>query len=147
MKLPRIAAAVSLFACGMIVGAALPVLGGNAAAPKITNLFTSALSAEFTPEREVLVDYVEIPPHQKVDWHYHPGEEFHYYLEGDAVIERRGAESIMGKPGTVGHIEYKQVHQASAGKQGAKLVVFRVHTKGAPVRYLEGAEEQKADGK
>jgi quercetin dioxygenase-like cupin family protein len=147
MKLPHIAAALSLFASGVIVGVAIPVLGGDSATPKITNLLTTALSPEFTPEREVLVDLVEILPHQKVGWHWHPGEEFHYYLEGDAVIERRNAPSIIGKPGTVGHIEFKQVHQASAGDKGAKLLVFRVHKKGAPMRYLEGEEEKKGEGK
>jgi quercetin dioxygenase-like cupin family protein len=147
MKLPPIAAALSLFACGVIVGVAIPVLGGDPATPKITNLFTTALSPEFTPDREVLVDVVEFPPNSKVEWHWHPGEEFHYYLEGDAVIERRNAPDILGKPGTVGHIEFKQVHQAIAGDKGAKILVFRVHEKGAPVRYSEGEDAKKKEGK
>jgi quercetin dioxygenase-like cupin family protein len=140
MKRSHLAAACTLFTCGVIVGATLPVLGEDPVAPKITNLFTTELSSEFTPEREVLVDVVEFAPHQKVDWHWHPGEEFHYYMEGDAVIERRTAPNIEGKPGTVGHIEYMQVHRAIAGEKGAKILVFRVHKKGAPVRFMEGAQ-------
>lgn len=60
--------------------------------------------------REVLIDLVEIPPNQRLEWHWHPGEEFHYYLEGNSIIERRDAPPIIGKPGTAGHVEFKQLH-------------------------------------
>ena len=131
-------AMAAVFAGGMIAGLAVPVLG-NPSGSKVTNLLTDALSAEFTPDREVLIDLVEIPPNRKLEWHWHPGEEFHYYLEGDAVIEREGAAPIIGKPGTAGHVEFKQHHQASAGPLGAKILVFRVHTRGEPWRYPDEA--------
>ena len=134
-----------VFVAGLVVGAAMPVLTQSAGS-KVTNLLAAALSTEFTPGREVLIDLVEIPPNQKLDWHWHPGEEFHYYLEGNAVIERVGAPPIIGKPGTVGHVAFKQRHQTTAGDQGAKIIVFRVHTKGAPWRYLDetrGSEESE----
>lgn len=124
------------FAVGLAVGVAIPALSGSAGS-KVTNLLTAALSTEFTRGREVLIDLVEIPPNQKLDWHWHPGEEFHYYLEGNPVIERADAPPIIGKPGTVGHVEFKQLHQASAGDGGARILVFRVHTKGEPWRYLD----------
>lgn len=132
----RLVNLVPVFVAGALAGAAIPVLGQSTAA-KVTNLLTVPLSTEFTPDREVLIDLVEIPPNQKLDWHWHPGEEFHYYLEGDPVIERGDAPPIIGKPGTVGHVAFKERHQATAGGQGAKIVVFRVHTKGAPWRYLD----------
>ena len=131
-----------VFVAGLVVGAAMPVLSQSAGS-KVTNLLTEALSTEFTPGREVLIDLVEIPPNQKLDWHWHPGEEFHYYLEGNAVIERVGAPPIIGKPGTVGHVAFKQRHQATAGDQGAKIIVFRVHTTGAPWRYLDETQGSK----
>ena len=131
-----------VFVAGLVVGAAMPVLSQSAGS-KVTNLLTEALSTEFTPGREVLIDLVEIPPNQKLDWHWHPGEEFHYYLEGNAVIERVGAPPIIGKPGTVGHVAFKQRHQATAGDQGAKIIVFRVHTTGAPWRYLDETRDSK----
>jgi len=137
--------AMPVFAAGVIVGAALPVRGGSAG-PKVTNLLTASLSTDFTPDRQVLVDLVEIAPNQKLDWHWHPGEEFHYYLEGNPVIERADAPPIIGKPGTVGHVAFEQRHQATAGDQGAKILVFRVHAKGEPWRYLdekEGHEEPR----
>jgi quercetin dioxygenase-like cupin family protein len=131
-----------VFVAGLVVGAAIPVLS-HSGGSKVTNLLTATLATEFTPGREVLIDLVEIPPNQKLDWHWHPGEEFHYYLEGNPVIERVDAPPIMGKPGTVGHVAFKQRHQATAGDQGAKIIVFRVHTTGAPWRYLDETPNSK----
>ena len=135
----RTATLLAVFAAGLVAGAAMPVVG-HSAGSKVTNLLTAALSTEFTPDREIIIDLVEIPPNQKLGWHWHPGEEFHYYLEGDPVIELADAPSIVGKPGTVGHVAFKQRHQATAGEKGAKIVVFRVHTKGAPWRYVDEAQ-------
>jgi quercetin dioxygenase-like cupin family protein len=126
-----------VFVAGALVGASI----GQSAGSNVTNLLTTALSTEFTPNREILIDLVEIPPNQKLDWHWHPGEEFHYYLEGDPVIELADAPPIVGRPGTVGHVGFRQRHQATAGSKGAKIVVFRVHTKGAPWRYLDGRDK------
>ena len=136
MKRRLIATVVPVFAAGTLVGAAVPVLS-HSAGSKVTNLLTAAFSTDFIPEREVLIDLVEIPPNQKLDWHWHPGEEFHYYLEGNPVIERVDAPPIIGKLGTVGHVAFKQRHQATAGDQGAEILVFRVHTTGEPWRYLD----------
>jgi quercetin dioxygenase-like cupin family protein len=137
MKRRRIGIVLPVFVAGFVIGAAIPVFGHLAAGSTVTNLFTAALAENFTPGREILIDLVEIPPDQKLDWHWHPGEEFHYYLEGNPVIERVDAPPIIGKPGTVGHVGFKQRHQATAGDKGAKILVFRVHTKGEPWRYLD----------
>jgi quercetin dioxygenase-like cupin family protein len=138
----RIATVVAVFAAGALVGAAMPV-PTQSAGSKVTNLLTVALSTEFTPDREVRIDLVEIPPNQTLDSHRHPGEEFHYYLEGDPVIELRGASPIIGNPGTVGHVAFKQPHRATAGDRGAKIIVFRVHTKGAPWRDLDETDDRR----
>jgi quercetin dioxygenase-like cupin family protein len=111
------------FAAGLLFGIAIPVLGGSASS-KVTNLLTAALSTDFTPGREVLIDLVEIPPNQKLDRHWHPGEEFHYYLEGNPVIQRADAPPIIGKSGTVGRVEFKQRHQATAGNGGRGFSFF-----------------------
>lgn len=144
MTRPRLLLLFTVFAAGLAAGLALPALSGPSGS-KVTNLLTATLSPEFTPGREVLIDLVEIPPHQKLDWHWHPGEEFHYYLEGDPVILRGDAPPIVGKPGTVGHIEFKERHQATAGDKGAKILVFRVHTKGEPWRYLEEPHDHSGE--
>ena len=127
---------LAVFALGLLLGAVLPAIG-NPSASKVTNLLTDRLSPDFVPDREVLIDLVEIPPNARLDWHWHPGEEFHYYLDGDAVIEREGLAPIVGTPGTTGHVAFKQHHQARAGARGAKILVFRVHAKGEPWRYLD----------
>lgn len=141
MKCRRIAS-LPVFVAGLVVGATIPVFSQSTGS-KVTNLMTAPLATEFAPGREVLIDLVEIPPNQKLDWHWHPGEEFHYYLEGNPVIERVDAPPIVGKPGSVGHVAFKQRHQATAGDQGAKIIVFRVHTTGAPWRYLDEASHSK----
>jgi hypothetical protein len=64
---------------------------------------------------------VEIPPSQRLDWHWHPGEEFHYYFEGDPGIERADAPPVIGEPVTVGQVAFKQRHKAAAGDQGRRL--------------------------
>lgn len=99
---------------------------------KIINLLLESLAVEFTPDREVRIDLVEIPPDTALGWHWHPGEEFHYYLEGEVEIQIEGRPSIIGEPGTVGHVPFKTEHQAVTHEIGAKVLVFRVHTKGEP---------------
>jgi quercetin dioxygenase-like cupin family protein len=110
----------------------------------LENLLQQALAEEFTPGREIVISFVEIPPNTTMDRHWHPGEEFHYYLEGEAEISIDGEASFVGTPGTVGHIPFKKMHTATTGEKGAKAIVFRVHTEGEPIRYLEegGTSEQ-----
>ena len=104
---------------------------------KLENLLHTALAEEFTPGREIVVSYVELPPNTTMESHWHPGEEFHYYMEGDIEVRIDGGETIRGTPGTVGHVPYKAMHTAVSGPRGARALVFRVHTEGEPVRYLE----------
>ena len=80
--------------------------------PKFEDLMKQVLSNEIAPDREVIVSLVEIPPHTRLKRHWHPGEEFHYYLEGEVTIELDGKPDIVGKPGTVGHVPLKAVHTA-----------------------------------
>jgi quercetin dioxygenase-like cupin family protein len=119
--------------------------GASQAKSKVTNLLQEPLSEKFTPGREVLVDLVEIPPNSQLDRHWHPGEEFHYYLEGDPEITIEGKGPTHPALGTVGHVPFETLHRAGAGKSGAKILVFRVHTKGKPWRYLESERHQSHD--
>lgn len=102
---------------------------------KIENLLLESLAQEFTPDREVRIDLVEFPPDTMLDWHWHPGEEFHYYLEGEVEIQFEGQPSIIGRPGMVGHVPFKVNHRAITHEKGAKVLVFRVHTKGEPWKH------------
>jgi quercetin dioxygenase-like cupin family protein len=127
---------------------AVPAHEGTAApaAPKadVKNLMIQALDPKFTPGREVLVDDVRIPPNTALERHWHPGEEFHVYLEGEVEIQIEGLPSIHGVPGAVGHVPFRKPHRAVAGAQGARILVFRVHTAGEPWRYAapEGGEKR-----
>ena len=121
------------------------LFGASQAKSKVTNLLHEPLSEKFTPGREVLVDLVEIPPNSQLDRHWHPGEEFHYYLEGDPEITIEGKGVLHPALGTVGHVPFETVHRAAAGKAGAKILVFRVHTTGKPWRYLENEHAEGHD--
>ena len=124
-----------LFVAMALIAGTTPDAAAPALEPKVRNLLQATLAAEFTPGRDVLVDLVEIPPNGALERHWHPGEEFHYYLEGDARVEIDGLPVVEGKPGSVGHVPFRKTHRAVAGPQGAKVIVFRVHTQGQPWRY------------
>jgi quercetin dioxygenase-like cupin family protein len=141
----------------MRIGKALPLLvvvitaalGATARAEpmldaKIENLFQTALAKEFTPGREIIVALVEVPPNTSMERHWHPGEEFHYCLEGETELVIDGQPTVMETPGKVSHVPYKKMHTVITKTKGAKLLVFRVHTEGEPVRHLEkGGTEKK----
>jgi quercetin dioxygenase-like cupin family protein len=102
-----------------------------------------ALDERLAHDREVIVSLVELPPHTTMDRHWHPGEEFHYYLEGKVTIAIDGQPPIVGTPGGVGYVPYQRLHTAITEDEGAKFLVFRVHTAGKPVRYLESERTPK----
>ncbi len=129
-------AVVVALAAGLAVGTAL-FASTPPAKSKVTTLLQMPLADAFTPGREVLMDVVQIAPDSSLERHWHPGEEFHYYMEGSVEIQLDGEPSIQGRPGGVGHVPFKHWHRAVAGKHGAKILVFRVHTKGEPWRYTE----------
>jgi quercetin dioxygenase-like cupin family protein len=110
---------------------------GPPAAARVENLMRMPLADAFAPGREVVVSFVELPPNSTLARHGHPGEEFYYCLEGDARVLIDGEPDIIATPGAVGHIPFKKMHSATSGKQGVKVVVFRVHTRGESDRYLE----------
>lgn len=142
MRIPAIGASALCIVVAFLAGTSY---GASQAKSRVTNLFHDSLSEDFIPGREVLVDLVEIPPNSQLDRHWHPGEEFHYYLEGDPEITIEGKG--LGRPalGTVGHVPFGTLHRAGAGKAGAKILVFRVHTKGEPWRYLEDEHHEGRD--
>lgn len=119
--------------------------GASQSTSKVTNLLQVPLDQDFTPGREVLVDLVDIPPDSQLDRHWHPGEEFHYYLEGEPEITIEGKALARPALGTVGHVPFETLHRAGAGKAGARILVFRVHTLGKPWRYLEEEHDQGQD--
>ena len=126
---------IVLVAAGALLGGTTPDAAAPPAKANVQNLLQQVLDPEFVAGREVLVDFVEIPPNGVLERHWHPGEEFQYYLEGEVTVEIAGRPTIVGKPGGVGHIPFRAVHNARSGPAGAKILVFRVHSEGEPMRH------------
>lgn len=101
---------------------------------KIENLLRDSL--ELTEGIEVIMSYVEIPKATTLPFHYHPGEEFAYILEGSGELLLEDQNKIPMKAGEAGKVPLKQTHSFSTLNEGAKLLVFRVHEKGQPDRIL-----------
>ena len=86
--------------------------------------------------KEVIVSRVSFPPHTELPWHWHPGEEFFYVIEGSVTLKRRGEPDLPATQGDAQKIAPKIIHTGSTGEQGAELVIFRVHAAGEPERHL-----------
>jgi len=86
--------------------------------------------------KEVIVSRVSFPPHTELPWHWHPGEEFFYVIEGSVTLKRRGEPDLPAAQGDAQKIAPQIIHTGSTGEQGAELVIFRVHAEGEPERYL-----------
>jgi quercetin dioxygenase-like cupin family protein len=85
---------------------------------------------------EVIISDVVIPPNAGVPKHYHPGEEFVYVIAGSAVHVGDGRADQKFAAGDAFVIRKKKPHAPHAGEEGARAIVFRVHTVGAPERIL-----------
>jgi quercetin dioxygenase-like cupin family protein len=86
--------------------------------------------------KEVIVSRVNFPPHTELPWHWHPGEEFFYVIEGSVTLKRRGEADVTAAQGGAQKIGPQVIHTGRTGEQGAELVIFRVHATGEPERYL-----------
>lgn len=101
---------------------------------KIENLLRESL--ELAENIEVIMSYVEVPDSTTLPFHYHPGEEFAYIIEGSGELLLKDSTRVAMKAGDSGKVSLKQVHTFSTLDEGAKMVVFRVHEKGQPDRIL-----------
>ena len=142
MRAPVLAASAACVVAAFFAGVGY---GAAQSKSKVTNLLQAPLDARFVPGREVLVDRVEIPPDSRLDRHWHPGEEFHYYLAGEPEIEIDGQGVVRPALGTVGHVPYEARHRAGAGAAGATILVFRVHATGEQWRYLDDEAHEHED--
>ena len=85
---------------------------------------------------EVIVSRVNVPPGKKLPLHTHPGEEFVYMLAGSGTLAVRGKDPVLLAADEAAVVPLKAVHEFTAGPQGARAVVFRVHEQGQPPRTL-----------
>ena len=86
--------------------------------------------------KEIIVSRVSFPPHTQLPWHWHPGEEVFYVIEGSVTLKRLGQPDVFSTTGNAQKIAPEVVHTGETGEVGAELVIFRVHTAGEPERYL-----------
>ena len=103
-------------------------------APVFNNLATDVLDS--ADGLEVVTSYVELPAGMQLPKHTHPGEEFAYVVEGELFLWMEDAGEICCAAGETAKVPMGAVHTVRTGDQGAKLVVFRVHTQGEPERIL-----------
>jgi quercetin dioxygenase-like cupin family protein len=83
---------------------------------------------------EVIVSKVTMPANTSLPKHWHPGEEFVYILEGSVTLWQKGKEDVVGNVGELIKVPLRQIHTGITGKEGATLIVFRVHEQGQPER-------------
>ncbi len=110
---------------------------GNATEPppvQADNLLRESIAG--VEGKEIIVSRVSLPPHTELPWHWHPGEEFFYVIEGSVTLKRRGEPDLLTGTGDAQNIAARVIHTGSTGEQGAELVIFRVHAAGEPERYL-----------
>ena len=99
---------------------------------------TSLMSKDLTnmPGKEVLMITVEYPPGWSDPVHRHNAQGFIYVLEGSVVMQVQGGKEVTLTPGQTFYEGIDDVHvvgrNASTTKP-AKLLVFLVKNKGAPV--------------
>lgn len=86
--------------------------------------------------KEIIVSRVSFPPHTQLPWHWHPGEEVFYVIEGAVTLKRGGQPDVFSTTGDAQKIAPEVVHTGETGEVGAELVIFRVHTAGEPERHL-----------
>lgn len=107
---------------------------GAVAPVQVENLLRESIAG--VEDKEVIVSRVSFPPHTELPWHWHPGEEFFYVIEGSVTLLRRGQPDEATAEGDAQKIAPKIIHTGRTGEQGAELVIFRVHATSEPERYL-----------
>jgi quercetin dioxygenase-like cupin family protein len=89
---------------------------------------------EVWEDGEIIVSYVEAPAGYEIKKHYHPGEEFVYVMEGSGTAWFEDMPELIVNKGEILKIPLKAVHTMFPGPNGIKVLVFRVHKEGEPLR-------------
>jgi quercetin dioxygenase-like cupin family protein len=91
-----------------------------------------------TADLEVVTSLVELPPSFQLPTHRHPGEEFAYVIDGAIYLWEHDTDRERHlATGSFCKVPLQAIHSVRTGDdEGATLIVFRVHTPGAPEREL-----------
>ena len=101
---------------------------------KVTPLFSKDLKE--SPGKEGLMMIVEYPPGNADPIHRHNAHGFIYVLEGTVVMQVKGGKQVTLTSGQTFYEGPEDVHvvgRNASSTQPAKLLVFLVKDKGAPV--------------
>ena len=101
---------------------------------KVTPLFSKDLKD--SPGKEGVMLVVEYPPGNADPMHRHNAHGFIYVLEGSVVMQVKGGKQVTLGPGQTFYEGPDDVHvvgRNASNTQPAKLLVFFLKDKGAPV--------------
>ena len=118
----------------LLVLASLVVETAVAQEAKVTPLFSKELKE--IPGREGLMIAVEYPPGSSDPIHRHNAYSFVYVLEGSAVMQVKGGKQVTLTAGQTFYEGPDDIHivgRNASSTKPAKLLVFLVKDKGAPV--------------
>ena len=118
----------------LLVLASLAVNTAVAEEAKVAPLLSKELSG--SPGKEGLMMVVEYPPGNTDPIHRHNAHGFIYVLEGSVVMQVKGGKQVTLTSGQTYYEGPDDVHvvgRNASNSQPAKLLVFMVKDKGAPV--------------
>src|SRR5882724_3996064 len=118
----------------LLVLASLAVDIAVAEEAKVTPLLSKDLKE--SPGKEGLMAVVEYPPGNTDPIHRHNAHGFIYVLEGSVVMQVKGGKQVTLTPGQTFYEGPEDVHvvgRNASSTEPAKLLVFFVKDKGAPV--------------
>lgn len=109
-----------------------PLAGNAAPETAVETLLQKGL--DIAPDTNVIIDRVTLPPHTTLSRRWHPGEMFIYVMDGSVVLSPDGKDERVGNQGDVMDVPFKQVYAARTNSEGARVLLFRVHEAGQPIR-------------
>lgn len=137
MRIVLILAAAALAGCTQ--QAEVPIEDEQAAyVPPIgsNEIFREMTSA--APGHELIVADLRLAADTIGAAHYHPWEEYLYVIEGSAVLAIEEADERILQAGEAFIIPARAVHIPTAGPDGVRAIIARVHDEGDPVRVPVG---------
>ena len=91
---------------------------------------------EGVPNKMVVMSRVSIPPDTQLPWHWHPGDEFFYVMEGEITLLRPDTPEQLNQRGEAGKVVAGQIHTGRSGASGVTLLITRTLDQGQPERVL-----------
>jgi quercetin dioxygenase-like cupin family protein len=112
-----------LFAAAALAGAPAPGVGAHEPIVHV-DLNSTALAAS-TPTH-VVTSRTTFAPGAVTGWHFHPGQDFVYVVEGSLVMEAKGTAPVTLSAGQTYVTPAKLVHRASNPSKSAEAVAIAV---------------------